>query len=151
MTIFPAQWLIQKQVIFGYAYGDITNAEMEAYNKCMVNLLNTSNHAVHVLFVTHPDSQLSSPSIASGRRILSYMGHHNLNWNVAVNNPKLLLGKLSVILAQVARVRYRQFTYVDDALHFLKEIDDTLDWSKADWAKLDVITDHQPPDVSAPV
>ena len=33
MAIHQAQWLIEKRVIFGYAFGELTNDEMATHNE----------------------------------------------------------------------------------------------------------------------
>lgn len=147
MAIQQAQWLVEKRVIFGYAYGELTNDEMAVHNERMIALLDSAEPFVHALLVTHPETQLPTPSLTSGRNILSFIGHPNLGWNVIVHNPHSIMSKLSVVLAKIARARYRQFANIDMALSFLKEIDKTVDWDSADMRLLNVI-DSQPPSAS---
>ena len=46
------------------------------------------------------------------------------------------MAKMSMILAKVARARYRQFDNVDDAICFLEEVDKSVDWTIADMSLL---------------
>lgn len=147
MAIQTAQWLVDKRVIFGYAYDELTNDDMAAHNDRMIELLDQSKPFVHVLLVTHPDTQLPTPSLSAGRSILSFIGHQNLGWNVIVHNPNTIMAKLSVVLAKIARVRYRQFDNFDMALSFLKEIDKSVDWVSADTSLFEIIK-SQPPNAS---
>ena len=139
MAIKPAQWLVDKRVIFGYAYGELTDDEMMEHNDRMIELLEQGEPFIHAILVTHPDTQLPTPNIASGRRILSFIGHKNLGWNVIVHNPNSIMAKLSIVLAKIARARYRQFHNVDMAVEFLREIDKSVDWDQADMSLLNVI------------
>jgi len=139
MAIQEAQWMIDKRVIFGYAYDDLTNDEMLGHNNRMIELLDEGEPLVHAILVTHPETKLPTPSIASGNRILSFIGHRNLGWNIVVHNPNSIMAKLSIILAKIARARYRQFDNIDEAIQFLKEIDKSVDWDTADMTLLNVI------------
>jgi len=147
MAIHQAQWLVEKRVIFGYAYGELTNDEMAIHNARMIELLDSAEPFVHALLVTHPDTELPMPSVTAGRNILSFVNHANLGWNVIVHNPNSIMAKLSVVLAKIARVRYRQFADIDMAMSFLQEIDKTVDWDRADMSLFRVI-DAQPPSAS---
>lgn len=144
MAIQTAQWLVDKHVIFGYAYDELTNDDMAAHNDRMIELLDQSKPFVHALLVTHPDTQLPTPSLSAGRSILSFIGHQNLGWNVIVHNPNTIMSKLSVVLAKIARVRYCQFENFDMALSFLKEIDKSVDWDTVDMSLLDILDSHPP-------
>lgn len=139
MAIHQAQWLVKRRVIFGYAYGELTNDEMAVHNERMIELLDSAEPFVHALLVTHPDTQLPIPSLTAGRNILSFINHSNLGWNVIVHNPNSIMSQLSIVLAKIARVRYRQFANIDIAISFLKEIDKTVDWDTADMDLLKIV------------
>ncbi len=140
----PAQWLVHQRVIFGYAYGELTNDEMAQHNERMIELLDDAKPFVHTILVTHPDTRLPTPSIAAGRRILSFIGHKNLGWNIVVHNPYSIMAKMSILLAKVARARYRQFDNIYDAIDFLKEIDTTVDWTTANMSLLEILDNYPP-------
>lgn len=144
MTIHEAQWLVPQRVIFGYAQDEITNDEMQIHNTRMLTLLEQGDAPVYVLLVTHPDSTLPKPSIASGRKILSFIGHHKLGCSIIVHNPNSLMARMSVILASIANVRHRHFGAVEEALTYIQNIDDTVDWQKADMSLLDILPDYPP-------
>jgi hypothetical protein len=144
MPTQPAQWFVDQRVIFAYAYGDLTNDEMAQHNERMIELLDSADPLVHVILVTHPETHLPKPSIAAGRRILSFIGHKNLGWNIVVHNPYTIMAKMSILLAKISRARYRQFDNVDVAINFLKEIDRTVDWNTADISLLKVLESYPP-------
>lgn len=139
MATQHAQWLVNKRVIFAYAYGSLSNDEMMEHNDRMIALLDESKPLVHALLMTHPNTVLPKPSLASGVRILSFVRHPNLGWNVVVHNPHTIMAKLSVILAKITRARYRQFDNVGEAIKFLKDIDPSVDWDTANMSLLDVV------------
>lgn len=144
MTIYSAQWLVDKRVIFAYGEGNMTNQEMTIHNQRMIDLLDVGQAPIYTLLVTHPDTSLPKPNLATGRRILSFIRHENIGKNIVVHRPNSLMARMSVILAKIAGGGYRHFGSLDDALNYLQSIDDTIDWDSADMALLDVIVDYPP-------
>ncbi len=142
MTIHPAQWLVEKRVIFAYAEGDMTNEEMVIHNQRMIDLLDVGQAPIYTLLVTHPDTTLPKPNLATGRRILSFIRHKNVGKHLVVHRPNSLMARMSVILANIAGGPYRHFGSLNDALNYLQSIDDTVDWDSANISLLDVVVDY---------
>jgi len=120
---YAVSWLVDKRVIYAQLYGYVTTEELSAYYQSLIDFAQDSELLLHTL----TDSTGMTGMKMSFRELqnMGFDGIHNLGWAVLISPNKINRFFASVI-TQLSHKRGRQFATIEEGLHFLQEIDDTL-------------------------
>lgn len=123
------KWLVPDHVMLTHVYGTLIEADINTIFEDGFKLIESSTHQpIHAIIKADLDT---APSLST----LSKMGrqrstHPRSGWSVIVmpTNPVVRFG--ADLMSQLIKVRYRRVDTMEDALKFLKDLDDSIDWSK---------------------
>jgi len=125
------EWYIPKRVIIGYSIGDIYEVDIvEASNIVQAMLAEEIEAPVHLIYdLTQQGNLHFSPAFAAKNS--SYLKNPILGWGILYGRKQNKIQQFtSAIVAQTMGIRNRQFDTVEEALAFLTEIDNHLDFSQ---------------------
>lgn len=120
---YQTSWLVEKRVIYAKLYGYVTEDEITAYYHSLADFAKESELLLHTL----TDSTDMTGMQMSFRELqnMRFNGISNLGWAILISPSKLNRFFASVI-TQLSNKRGRQFATLEEGLHFLQEIDDSL-------------------------
>ena len=120
---YQMSWLVEKRVIYAQLYGYVTQEDLAAYYQMMIDLAEESELLLH----TFTDSSGMTGMKMSFRELqnMTFNGIHNLGWAILISPSKLNRFFASVV-TQLSHKRGRQFETLEEGLHFLQEMDDSL-------------------------
>ncbi len=129
---FKSAWYVEGQVIYTRVWGAITSEELHA------NILDVQQHYYEQstqLFVHQLVDNRAVSQQLSGRDMVSAMPktpHPRAGWSLIIGQVHPVARFLSDVAMQVIRLRFRFYKTPEEAIAFLKEADNTIDWDKAD-------------------
>jgi hypothetical protein len=134
---FSIEWYVEDQVLFVKHWGpsqpDAVRTQMEMMNQ---QLDRSPAQSIHVMIdlsdVTKALSVKDFPK-AFG----SYKTHPKYRWTMMVGQKDPLVRFASTVATNLFRAPLRTFDTNSQAVEFLKTIDPTIDWSKADQSVLE--------------
>ncbi len=116
-------WIVEKRVLYSHMYGHISHQDLVDQKQTLEQYGAQSEHLLHLI-----NDATDTTSTELGLRDLQQMqfaNFVNLGWAIYVTPNKLHRFFASVI-TQLSGKRSREFSTLDEALHFLQDIDDTL-------------------------
>ncbi|GEM_PF-2119942 len=146
---YRAEWYIPNQVIFMAVWGDSSKEAMRSYLTMLNTMITESfaqsaasgkeygaSHLVHVIAdFTHIGKQVTVLDMA--QVLKTFTPHPNIGWAITYGAMHPIRRMITDIGRQMMKLRQRSFDTFDQAIAFLHEIDETLEWSKTDEAALD--------------
>jgi len=125
---YRIEWYIEGRVVFEEAYGDVTVDELVRFNAEVTALINNEGIApVHVIV----DLSKVEKYPSSLREVLGTMRQKNpdkVGWMLIVTESPILRFVASTIF-QIAHLKLRTFSNLQQAKGFLAEMDDTVSMS----------------------
>ena len=125
-------WYIEGEVIY-VQYSGVASVE-EMRNVMMetnVYLAQGNRPLVHILVdATHVTKASTLVEIAQAMK--GFKPDPHMGWVITVGEQDKLVKFVNSIARQIWRARQRSFDTMDEAIDFLREVDDELDWSKAE-------------------
>ena len=122
---FEVSWYLEKRVLYVRVSGIIRDDEMKPFDDVMISYIEQGEgQLVHALSDFRDAEKM--PSIRTMVRKLSFPGHPRFGWTAffGFRNPILIM-TLSVV-PQVFGARFRHLNTLDQALHFLPQVDNNL-------------------------
>ena len=128
---FESHWYVPRAVIYSRFTGATTEEDIVRHAQTLDALIAESDRPqVHVLVdssaVTKP-----LPFTATIRAVRVTPSNERAGWVVTVGEQDPMIKFISDMARQIMKLRTRNFKTRDEALDFLKDIDDTVDWSQA--------------------
>jgi hypothetical protein len=122
---YTCYWYLDRRIIYNHLYGTVTLEEAAALEDENFQHFEEGIPPVHII-VDMADVKKLPTSISQLNRMLQRGRPPALGWIVLVGvNPLARL--IGSMLCQVARVPFRTFDTLDDAVRFLQETDNTLE------------------------
>jgi hypothetical protein len=126
------QWYVEHQVIFVKYWGEVTLDETRRQIE-MNFFYNDQSTAplVHAIIdlsgVTKPLNMAEMAAALKGLK-----PHPRSGWMITVGEKDPVVRFLSSVARQLFKLRQRAFHTFEEAVEFLKGMDTTIDWNKAD-------------------
>ncbi len=125
-------WYIPEQIGYIRFYGEVTEDELRKFMDDGERMIDSSNRAnVHFIInlteLSHPVSLASAIKIARERK-----KHPRSGWSITVGQQSSFTKFISDVTGQILNTRMRTFDTTQEALEFLREMDETIDWSRAE-------------------
>jgi hypothetical protein len=118
-------WLLEERVLIGEWWDSIDGAELRAYNDQALQMAATSAQTVHLISlsgrVNH--TQLGLKDLQTIAQ--DYQRTTKIMWRLFVS-PNRLDRIVANLAGQFFMGHYRQFATLEEALKFLREVDDSL-------------------------
>ncbi|MCC6612803.1 MAG: hypothetical protein IT320_04945 [Anaerolineae bacterium] len=128
---FTSQWYVPEAVIYSRFSGQVSEEDVIRHGVALNELMRTSSRAaVHVL-VDSSDVTKPLSFVATIKAARATPQDERIGWVVTVGEQDPMLKFISDATRQLLQLRSRNFRTRDEALDFLKSIDDTIDWSQA--------------------
>jgi len=125
------RWYVQDAVIYVQFWGETSVDDMRQYIQDAYELSDQSERSlVHVI--------ADSSNVTKGVNIKDVMKtlanvkpHPKAGWNITIGEKDKLIRFTTDVARQLLRLRTRSFDTMDQAIAFLKDIDHSIDWDKA--------------------
>lgn len=129
---YKIQWYIENHVLYTTFLGETSIEELRRCLKEINALVDQSDRPlVHVITdVTRLTKPLSL--VSTTQAVVGYSPSPRTGWSITVGEQDKLVRFVSDITRQILKLRQRSFKTVEESLAFLKDIDSTIDWSRAD-------------------
>lgn len=126
------EWYIENQIIFTRFWGETTLREVLEHGDELDAYFDQSDRPL-VHLITDA-SQVTKGITLKDAAQLAKEGHLHpkSGWSIMVGQKDMLVKFATNVARQLFKMRQRTFDTNEEALAFLKEIDVTIDWSKAD-------------------
>ena len=123
MVTTKVSWLVDKRVIFMQPDGFLTGDDLVALMSVMEEYARGSEGLVHIV---SDSSNISGMNMGlRDLQKLHFPNIPNLGWAISISQKPMERFFASVLM-QLTNKRGRQFATLDEALHFLQDIDDSL-------------------------
>ena len=125
------RWYIQGAVIYVKFWGETTVDDMRQFIQDAYELSDQSDRSlVHV--IADSSRVTKGVNIKDVMKTLSNVKPHpKAGWNITIGEKDKLIRFTTDVARQLLRVRTRSFNTIDEAVTFLKDIDPSIDWDKA--------------------
>jgi len=125
------RWYIQDAVIYVKFWGETTVDDMRQFIQDAYELSDQSDRSlVHV--IADSSRVTKGVNIKDVMKTLSNVKPHpKAGWNITIGEKDKLIRFTTDVARQLLRVRTRSFNTIDEAVTFLKDIDPSIDWDKA--------------------
>ncbi len=130
--IYPAQWLIKNRIIYAYAEGPTSLADLREHSLRVEALLDEGTAPVHIVLDSKRDFRPERIDLRSGLDNLRFVNHKSIGWIVQVIEGNHAMRFVARLIARFARINYQTVTTHQEALEFLRVMDDSLDWDQSD-------------------
>ncbi len=116
-------WLVEKRILYIRMYGFMTGQEIAAQNKIMETYIRQSEQLLHLI-----SDSTDMTGTNMGLRDLQKMQFANvpnLGWSIYISS-RMMDRFFASVITQLMKKRGREFATLEQGLHFLQEMDDTL-------------------------
>jgi hypothetical protein len=121
---YHTHWYVENRVVITEHFHTVTIEEVAQMDKEYVTLLEQSDAAlVHFLFDLRQHDSVPDLKTMSH---MEFTKHPRFGWSIVVGHINPITRFLVSTVAQINKARFRSFTTMEDALHFLQEIDSSL-------------------------
>lgn len=120
---YTVSWLVEKRVVYTRMYGFVSGEELVAQNEDMREYIQNSEHLLHT--INDATDTTGTDMNLRDLQKTQFTDVPNLGWAIYISPSKMNRFFASVI-TQLTNKRGRQFATLEEALHFLQEVDDTL-------------------------
>jgi hypothetical protein len=130
------QWYVDNKILFIQYWGEVTVDDLRRQIELNNRYIDESDAPlVHMIIdvsqITQPASMKDLTAALAG-----FKPHPRGGWTITVGEKDPLTKFVSYIGRQLFRLRQRSFETFQQAVDFLKFMDTTIDWSKADRSTL---------------
>lgn len=122
---YEVSWLVEKRIIYFHTSGIATIDDVKAGNKKVMAMLEEGIPFVHLITDSTDVEkvQLGLNDLASVFRDMP--ASPKMGWSIYIS-PKMLDRFFASVTTQLTKSRHREFTTLEDAIAFLRSVDDTL-------------------------
>jgi hypothetical protein len=131
------KWLVPDHVIYSQMSDAINLDEMRECFMLLRDMANGSKFPlVHVIMdvgeVTHPVAPKDSLAI-----VRQIGPQPKVGWNIVLREKSLLMRLGTALGTSIFKARTRNFDSLEEAKNFLRQIDNTIDWTQVDHSVLE--------------
>ena len=129
---YSIAWYVERQVVFVRYTGQFTAEEFQDYLQTVERdyLDQGEGPLVHILVdISQAASTPTLKQLAAG---IGRDLHPKSGWMIVIGVANPAARWIGEFVSTLFRFRYRSFSTLSDALAFLKDMDQTIDWAKAD-------------------
>ncbi len=131
---FRAEWYIPNQVLYVVAWGEMSKEILTDYLKLISRLIDSTDDSHPLVHVISDFSRIRKQLglIDTAQVMKSIKPNPKTGWTITIGETSAIAKMVSDIARQMVKVRQRSFDTVEEAIAFLHEVDESLDWSKVD-------------------
>ncbi len=121
---YAIEWLMPQHVLVVKFGKHLSLDELPDYDAYMISVLDAAgDKKIHLL----PDVTALEqfPNLLQSQQ-LSHLRHPNIGWVVVIGNTSPLMKTIGILLERLIGMRFQWSTSYDQALVFLRRMDDTL-------------------------
>jgi len=119
-------WYIEGRIVMVTATGSLTIRDGIAISNQLIQLFESSTAPlVHVL-VNQRDLSAVPQDLKQIVKATAFMRHPQMGWLLLFGTENRAVHFMAYLASQIARLRHRRFSTLDDALDFLYSVDLTL-------------------------
>ncbi|HEX2622030.1 MAG TPA: hypothetical protein VHL11_17860 [Phototrophicaceae bacterium] len=127
---YTLNWYIEDEIVYVRYSGDMTTDDFRASLLQIIKMIDTSPRTlVHI--ITDVGDVVKSLSIGEAMPVLRETGSHaRAGWSITIREKSVLVKLAASMGSSLFRMRFRNFSSLDQAVIFLKQTDKTLNWDK---------------------
>ncbi len=126
-----SNWYVPKAVVFSRFSGAPTEDEIIQNGYNIIDLIETCDTPLIHIIVDTTAVTASPPLPATIRAAKSSPKHERAGWLVTIGEQNPIIKFASSVSRQLLQVRTQNFDTLEEAIAFLKSVDETIDWSQA--------------------
>lgn len=126
---YEMKWYVENRVIYAHVWGNTTIDEMRDFGALMLSLVEAGTPPIYYIF-DGTDIQKMPMNFSQSKDALRFARHEAMGGIIGIGRSNPLVQTLSMVLTRLFRVNYRQLPTFQDAIAFLKDHDQTIDWSQ---------------------
>ncbi|MEZ4671878.1 MAG: hypothetical protein R3E39_28575 [Anaerolineae bacterium] len=128
---YSINWYIENEVAFTRYWGVVTEEELRDSLLKLKELIDASpRHLVHNISDSGDISE-AVPMKQALPIVRDIGGHERAGWSFTIREKSTIVKMASALGASLFKLRYRSFTTFDEAKAYLKEMDQTISWDRA--------------------
>jgi hypothetical protein len=135
---YSVNWFIENEIIYTTYSGVMTTDELKKSSVTIISLIESSPRSlVHIINDGGNVTQALSPK--QGLSIIREVKPHpRAGWNISLHEISMFSKMLFMFSSSILGMRNRSFDTMEEAVAFLKEMDSTLSWDRADYSFISV-------------
>jgi hypothetical protein len=129
---YTIRWYIDKHVLFVHYRMGSTPEEINAFLNELNSYARECEHPLMHVIMDLAQVIRGSNLVSLAKGFRNYTPHPKIGWVITVGEQNMSVRFSANIARQILRLRQRSCDRMPEALDFLKDIDSTIDWEKAD-------------------
>lgn len=132
---FKLGWYIPHKIAaLTHFHADVTQDDFMGIVKTGQELLSNASETFHVIIDNRVVSMPAPASLSQMKQMVPYMNHPQLRWVIVVKPTNLNLNTESLPIEQEGETSLKNVSSLPEAISFLRQQTDGIDWSLADTA-----------------
>ncbi len=135
MISYSIDWVINKRVLYSRVWGVQTQEHIEQSDEDMKQFLEEGTPLIHLIMDAR-ELESMPKSLGNIQSTISAITDPAYGWVVAIETKNPVTKFMGLMVAKLFRLRFRRVATIEDAIQFLSEMDNTLNWQEADMSIL---------------
>lgn len=132
---FKLGWYISHKIAaLTHFHADVTQDDFMGIVKSGQELLSNANEPFHVIIDNRVVTMPAPASLSQMKQMVPYMNHPQLRWVIVVKPTNLNLDTENLPIEQEGETSLKNVSSLPEAISFLHQQTDDIDWSLADTA-----------------
>jgi hypothetical protein len=125
------KWFIPNRVVYVRLWGASSIEEASQLNAKMLEFIAAGTPLVHFI-VDDTELKVVPNSLGEMQRAMRALKNPSMGWVLTVGEVNAVMRFFGQMAAQLFRFRFRRLRTMEEALRFLRDVDQTLNWEQAD-------------------
>jgi hypothetical protein len=126
---FRHEWVIPGKVFYGKYWGEVGNTDVAAITQDTSERLAAAVDRLHYIADSMNVTQMPK-SLGAVRQIIDLVRSPKTGYYIVIGHPQMIVDFFITAIVTITKVRFFRASSYEDAIAFLKEVDQTLDWSQ---------------------
>ena len=127
---FSVEWFVENQVIYSEMWGNMSLEDIRQHSIACIECMSQTTRFVHMI-VDLKSMQTLPLNAIQLRRAGTVLDQPNMGWMVLIAEDRSYMYVVKLVMQMVTKTRTRVVSSLDEAIEFLREQDQTIDWSQA--------------------
>ena len=125
-------WYIPDEIYYVHFSGTTTVEELEEFLEEATGYIENSPREIVHSILDVGDVVESAPVLDTLKVFRGFHPHRRAGWTLTIREKSTLIKMGSALGASLINTRFRAFATLDEALRFLKSVDQTLSWDRVE-------------------
>lgn len=131
---YVIDWHVENHIIYARHWGKATKEDLRSF---ILDIHRFASQSDKVLVHTISDTSevTENLTLKDTLEVVREVGAHpRIGWSITIGEKNIIEKFISSVARQLFKIRQRSFDSFEEAVAFLKEMDTTIDWDKANSA-----------------